>query len=150
MATDLVLILDNIRSNYNVGAIFRTADAFRVQEIVCAGYTPTPETEGLKKTALGAEITVPWRAESLEASIKRLRADGYQIVALEIGGEDIAKFKTPEKIALILGNEVEGVNPEILKSVDHRLEIPMRGKKESLNVSVACGIALFALQSGRL
>lgn len=147
------LILHDIRSVHNVGAIFRTADAAGVTHIYLSGYTPGPldrfgrERSDLAKAALGAEKTVSWtRIESIEKLFTELRADGVEIIALE----QHAKSKSyntvhPKSFALFLGNETEGVDPAILESVDTIIEIPMHGAKESLNVSVAAGIALFRL-----
>lgn len=142
---EIVLILDNIRSMYNVGSIFRTSDAFGVREIVCSGYTPTPAHPELAKTGLGAESSVKWRSESVPDAVARLRSEGYMVLALETGGATIAAMPTNTKVALILGNEVEGIASEHLSIADRTVSIPMLGTKESLNVSVATGIALFAL-----
>ena len=142
---EIVLILDNIRSLYNVGSIFRSADAFGVSEIICSGYTPTPDHPETKKTALGAELTIKWRKEEANEAITRLTKEGFAIAALETGGTPLATHKPSKKIAVILGNETEGVSPELLNKVSATLSIDMRGKKESLNVSVATGILLYAL-----
>ncbi len=152
------LILHNIRSIYNVGAIFRTADACGVSKIYLTGYTPAPiDRFGRKrldfhKSALGAEETVPWeQIENIENTISELRSMNYEVVALEqdVRAIDYKKY-TPKKkkdFALIVGNETEGLPQEVLGECDKIIEIKMRGKKESLNVSVALGVALFGIIS---
>jgi len=151
---NLVLILHNIRSVYNVGAIFRTADAAGVSKIYLTGYTPTPldrfgrERKDIAKAALGAEKSVAWIHESeVHKVIKSLRSDGYKIIALEQteGSTDYKNFKPKEETALIIGEERYGITQNILDQCNNIIEIPMRGKKESLNVSVATGIALFRI-----
>lgn len=155
-----VLILHDIRSAHNVGAMFRTADGAGVSEIILSGYTPrppkkdalylTPADKALKKTALGAEETMPFRVvASVTRLITRLKKDGYHIVALEQDSQSVDyRHHCPEnKVALIVGNEVSGVEEKILRQCDTILEIPMRGKKNSLNVSVAAGIALYQITS---
>jgi tRNA G18 (ribose-2'-O)-methylase SpoU len=145
----VAVVLDNIRSAYNVGSIFRTADAARVAHVYVTGYTPTPEHRRVAKTALGAEHTVPWsqHADAL-ALLDRLRAEGHTLAALEqtdaptdVG--DVRRAQFP--LALVLGNEVEGVQQAILDRCGLALEIPQHGAKHSLNVSVAFGIAAFGL-----
>lgn len=152
---ECVLIIDNIRSLHNVGSIFRTADGAGVKKIYLLGITPEPTDflgrvrEPIAKVALGAEQVIPWEKSSSFARLaKKLRADGYSICALEQAEVSVDYRKLPkkvQKIALVLGNEVGGVSPKILRSSDFILEIPMIGKKESLNVSVSAGIALFRL-----
>ena len=142
MREKVYLILHNIRSLYNVGAIFRTADAAGVEKIFLTGYTPLPSA----KTALGAEKYVPCEKISNPAGlINKLKKEKVQIVALEQSPNaiDYRKFKPRSAFALILGNEVRGLSPALLKKCDKIIHIPMRGKKESLYVSVAVGIALF-------
>ncbi len=150
---DVVLVLDNIRSVHNVGSIFRTAETAGVSKVYCLGTTPTPldrfsqKRKDFAKVALGAENLVSWEyLESGEQLIRRLKKDGFQIVALEQDEEsvDYRKIKFGDKIALVVGNEVGGVSKSLLKLVDEIAEIPMKGKKESLNVSVATGIMLFS------
>lgn len=158
----LVLILHNIRSAHNVGSIFRTADGVGVNEIILSGYTPAPAKGGvlyltdadkaLKKTALGAEEYVPWKKYiSLSYILNRLKKDGYSIVALEQNDAsiDYRQYHPVKKkhIAFIVGNEVLGIDAKILKQCDTVVEIPMRGKKNSLNVAVATGIALYQIMS---
>jgi tRNA G18 (ribose-2'-O)-methylase SpoU len=148
----IVAVLDNIRSAHNVGSIFRTADAFNVSEIYLCGTTPAPVDKfkrvrsDIAKVALGAEKTVGWKYfSSTSSAVNSLRRKGFKIFSIEQSNdsEDIYKLgKLKEKdIALIFGNEVDGVSPKILKLSDRIFEIPMLGKKESLNVSVAFGIA---------
>ena len=143
---ELVLVLPNIRSRFNVGSIFRTADGAGVKKIYLCGITPTPPHDKIAKVALGAETTVPWEYVRQTAPLlKKLRVDGYHIVALEQ-----TKFSIPYtalrptgKIALVLGNEVTGLPKQWLKLCDTVIDIPMHGCKESLNVSVAAGVAIF-------
>ncbi len=156
----VVLVLHNIRSAHNVGSMFRTADGAGVSEVILAGYTPHPPKDdaiyltdadkALRKTALGAERMMPWRkVASITRLMTRLRKEGYVIVALEQAKTsiDYRTYQSSEKIALIVGNEVGGVEEKILKQCDVILEIPMRGEKNSLNVSVATGIALYQIMS---
>lgn len=157
---EIVVIAHNIRSTHNVGSIFRSAEGFGVSKIILSGYTPYPSvpndprlphiadklTAQIHKTALGAETLVPF--EYCEAlPLEDLRAAGYQIVALEQAPTSVplAEYKAPDKLALLLGEEVHGIAPDILAKADAIIEIPMRGKKESFNVSVATGIALYIL-----
>jgi tRNA G18 (ribose-2'-O)-methylase SpoU len=149
------LILHNIRSAHNAGSIFRTADAAGVSKIILSGYTPEPEDRFGKlrpdfaKVSLGAERTVPWvRAETFEDAVTLLKEDGYEIAAIEIAPNSVSIFEykpAGEKLALVLGHEVDGIAPEQLALCDSVVEIPMRGMKESLNVSVAAGIAMYLL-----
>ena len=147
-----IIILENIRSHYNVGAIFRTADAVGVEKIFLTGYTPAPVDRfgrvvgEISKTALGAEATVAWQAVgSVEMLRDELKTQGYQIVAVEQTKTALAlpDFKPPAKTAYLLGNETAGVSEKSLSLADAVVEIPMMGKKESLNVSVAAGIVLY-------
>lgn len=144
----LFIILNNIRSALNVGAIFRTADAAGVSKIFLCGYTPTPEDNKVKKTALGAENFVPWEKHfQVWRVLEKLKKEGVQIVALEQTPKsiDYRKFKPRFPVALIVGNEVSGLSDKILKYVDKIIAIPMYGKKESLNVAVAFGIAVYKI-----
>ncbi len=154
MKHNMVVILDNIRSKQNVGSVFRTSDALGVSHVYLIGTTPTPVDRfnrpvgEIAKTALGAECVVPWTyAKTLAPIIRRLKSSGYTIVALEQDSQsiDYKKFKPESDIALILGNEVEGVGKSTLKQSDVIVEIPMQGSKESLNVSVAYGVAGFRI-----
>ena len=154
----LKVILFNIRSTYNVGAILRTCDCLGVEEVIFTGYTPffdkglPYEQEKLRKqihkTALGAEETLAWRRAEIEDAIAELKGQGYKIVALEQGENSLNLADSPQlegSVALILGEEVHGIPKELLAKCDQLLEIPMLGKKESFNVSVATGIALWEL-----
>ncbi len=151
----VVLILNNIRSVLNVGSIFRTADAIGVEKIYLCGYTPIPEHRGrrlgnekISKTALGAEKTVSWEyVPQAWRIIQKLKQEGVHIVALEqsAGSMDYRTYQPQFPLALILGNEVKGISKNILDLCDATIELPMRGKKESLNVAVAAGIALYKL-----
>ncbi len=147
-----ILILDNLRSVYNVGAIFRTADAVGIERVILVGETPTPidkygrPRKDFAKTALGAEQTIPWfYSKKILPVIKQLKQDGFQIVALEQDTQsvDYKKIKLKKKAAIILGNEPQGIKKDVLAACDLVAEIAMKGKKESLNVSVATGIFLF-------
>jgi 23S rRNA (guanosine2251-2'-O)-methyltransferase len=149
-----ILILDNIRSVINIGAIFRTADAIGIDKIYLVGYTPAPidrfgrERSDFKKAALGAEKFIEWESvKDLTKLIKKLKDEGFEIIALEQSenSTDYKKVKPNEKAAIILGNETEGISSEILNKCDQIAEIPMRGEKESLNVSVSAGIFLYRL-----
>lgn len=144
----LFVILHNIRSCFNVGAIFRIADAVGVKKVFLTGYTPSPETnpEKIKKTALGAEKFVSWeKIKNLSKLIDSLKKEKIKIVALETERKALLYFKFKPKfpLAILLGNEKRGINKKILKKVDIILKIPMFGKKESLNVAVAFGIVAF-------
>jgi 23S rRNA (guanosine2251-2'-O)-methyltransferase len=152
--SETMLLLPDIRSVHNVGSIFRTADCAGVGRIFLAGTTPAPldrfgrKRKDFAKVALGAEDTVPWEsANDPLALIKVLKKRGVQIVALEQSTKAVDyKALIPKKpMLLVLGNEVEGVSRELLALADSIIEIPQRGKKESLNVSVAAGIALYRL-----
>ncbi|MBI2068894.1 MAG: RNA methyltransferase [Candidatus Yanofskybacteria bacterium] len=146
---EIYLILDNIRSRENVGSIFRTADAAGVSKIYLCGITPTPPHEKISKTALGAEMYVPWEYCKRAADIlKKLKKQKIKIVALEQTPKsvDIFEYRPKFPLALVLGNEVKGLSPQILKYCDKKISIPMYGKKESLNVSVATGVALYIIK----
>ncbi len=150
----LYLILHNIRSHYNVGAIFRTAEAVGVEKIFLTGYTPAPvnrfkiPVKEIHKTALGAEKFVLWeKRKNLIALIKKLKKEKNYIVAVEQSKDSIeyTKLKPKFSLALIFGNEVKGLDKKILNHCDKIIEIPMHGKKESLNVSVAAGVVLYEI-----
>jgi len=157
---EIVVIAHNIRSTHNVGSLFRTAEGFGVHKIILSGYTPYPESKNdsrlphlsskltaqIHKTALGAEALVPF--EYIEVpDLQQLKNEGYRLVALEQDATSImlSEYQPAEKIALLLGEEVHGVTDDLLAQVDDIIEIPMVGHKESFNVSVAAGIALYAL-----
>jgi len=144
----LVLILHNIRSRYNVGSIFRTADGAGVDKIYLSGITPTPPHAKISKVALGAERHLAWEKHSQTGRlIDKLKKEGYQIVALEQSKKsiDYCKFKPKFPLALILGAETTGLSKKLLDKCDKIIEIPMRGYKESLNLAVACGISIFQI-----
>jgi tRNA G18 (ribose-2'-O)-methylase SpoU len=152
---EVSIILHDIRSSENVGSIFRTADAAGASKIYLSGYTPAPldrfgrKNAKLAKTALGAEEFVPWEAkEDIFLLIEKLKGDGAVIVAVEQSPRSIAykDFILEQPTAFIFGNEVDGLPERVLGEADKVLEIPMHGRKESLNVAVAAGIVLFALQ----
>ena len=138
-------LLDNIRSAWNVGAIFRTADGLGLEKLYLCGITPTPDNESVRKTALGAENSVKWEAarNALELA-QRLKSAGHTLWALEQDERAVSlkeTEKTAENVVLIVGNEVTGVDPALLDLCDRIVYIPMRGQKRSLNVEVAFGIA---------
>ncbi|MBQ9311419.1 MAG: RNA methyltransferase [Bacteroidales bacterium] len=148
--TPIVIILDNIRSMNNIGSVFRTADAFRIEKIFLCGITATPPHREINKTALGATESVDWEyKESTVECVKNLSAMGYKIYSLEQTSESIMMDKMDKemiidkKIALVFGNEVDGVQQEVIDLSDAVLEIPQYGTKHSLNVSVSCGIAIW-------
>lgn len=156
----IIIVAHNIRSTHNVGAIFRTAEGFGIKKIILSGYTPYPKldkdtrlphislklTSQIQKTALGAETIVPFEYQETP-NIAALKQSGYRIVGLEQDTQSIplSSYSSPEKIALILGEEVHGIPSELLEQCEDILEIPMVGKKESFNVSVAAGIAMYQL-----
>lgn len=149
-----ILILPDIRSAQNVGSLFRTADACGINEIYLVGITPTPvdkfgrANSAIAKTALGAEQSILWKyVPTLSPLISKLKKENIQIVAIEQSSTaiDYKKVKIKRPVAFILGNEVDGLPKRILEKVDIVAEIPMKGMKESLNVSVAGGIALFRM-----
>ena len=143
-----ILWLHDIRSLHNVGAAFRNADAFGIRELWLSGFTPVPPRPEITKTAIGAEEHVPWKKiENESEAIHQLKKDGYSILALEQTNQSIPiqEYKISGKpICLILGNEVTGVEENLLGEVDTTVEIPQFGMKHSLNVSVASGVALYA------
>jgi tRNA G18 (ribose-2'-O)-methylase SpoU len=149
---EVAILLHNIRSAHNVGSIFRTADAAGVGTLYLSGYTPTPldrfgrPHKEIAKTALGGEVSVGWKYYKSPASmITSLKKKGWNIVAVEQDARsvDYRSYRIVAPTLFILGNEVRGVSKSLLKRCDSILEIPMKGKKESLNVSVAAGIVLF-------
>lgn len=148
----LVIVLDDVRSMNNIGSVFRTADAFRLEGLILCGITARPPHADIHKTALGAEDSVAWRysPSALEA-VKSLQSEGYIVYTLEQaeGSTSLPNFKPEEgkKYALVLGNEVHGVKQEVIDQASHCLEIPQYGTKHSLNVSVAAGIAIWQMVS---
>ncbi|MNL35484.1 putative TrmH family tRNA/rRNA methyltransferase [compost metagenome] len=144
----LVVVLDNIRSMHNVGATFRTADAFLVQKIILCGITPQPPHREIHKAALGATESVDWSYENdINATINDLKSQGFEVVGIEqtTNSTMITDFKidNTKKYAVILGNEVEGISDEALQNIDSFIEIPQLGTKHSLNVSVCGGIVMW-------
>lgn len=146
---NLVLIAHNIRSLHNVGSIFRTCDAAGVSKLYLSGYTGTPPRKEIRKTALGAEESVPWEHSwEIEPILERLAEQGYDLLAVEQNDLSIPYFQYPlaHKLALIVGNEVEGLEPEVLERADICLHVPMYGDKVSLNVAVCTGVILYGIQ----
>lgn len=144
-----VIVLENLRSLHNVGSILRTADGAGWDKVYLTGYTGCPPDRRIEKVSLGAEEFLDWEhnPEPLKC-VEKLKAEGFYITALEQTSQskNLLEFSHDHKqIALIVGNEVEGVTPELLNLCDEHLEIPMRGQKGSLNVSIATGIALYQL-----
>ena len=147
-------VLDDIRSRHNVGSIFRTADAFRLHGLDLCGFTPQPPHREIEKTALGATASVPWRAHaSTVEAVLGLRKEGWRIWAVEqtAGAVDLAAWQADPAapIALVLGNELHGVHPEVIAACDGAVVIPQHGIKHSLNVSVCAGILGWALAGTR-
>lgn len=146
----VTIVLDNIRSQHNVGSIFRTADAFRIERIHLCGITATPPNREIQKTALGATESVEWSYfSSTLGSINELKTKGYVIIAIEqaVGSIDIADIQVikTEKTAIVFGNEVHGVSDEVMEVCDMCIEIPQFGTKHSLNVSVSAGIVIWEI-----
>lgn len=149
-----ILVLHNIRSTHNAGSLFRTADGAGINEIVLSGYTPEPidrfgrARNDIAKTALGAEKNIPWqKIKDLTEYLKEKKQEKFLISAIEQDKKSIfyKKAKKAKKQILILGNEVEGIEKDVLKMCDQIIEIPMRGEKESLNVSIAGAIVMFEI-----
>ena len=144
----LVVVLDNVRSLHNVGSVFRTADAFRLEAIHLCGITATPPSAEIHKTALGAEDTVEWQyfADTLD-SVRSLKEAGYEVLAVEqVEGSRMLGNFTPDptrRYALVMGNEVMGVRQDVVDACDGAVEIPQYGMKHSLNVSVSAGIVMW-------
>lgn len=151
--TPIVIILNNIRSALNVGAIIRTADAVLAEKVYLTGYTATPEHPKVPKTSLGAENSVPWeKRENVLELLTELKNNGYSIVGLEIHPTSENFWETSYKypVALLLGNEIDGIYPELIERCDKIVHIPMLGQKESLNVATATGIAAFEIAKKHL
>ena len=152
----LTVVLDDVRSLYNVGSVFRTCDAFRVEALCLCGITATPPHPEIHKTALGGEDSVEWRYHATaKEAVERLRAEGYHVFAVEQaeGSTMLHQLQTPpgRRYAVVLGNEVKGVHQEVVDCCDGCLGIPQRGTKHSMNVAVAAGIVIwefFKLLSG--
>ena len=150
----VIAVLENIRSAYNVGSVFRTADAFLLEAIYITGYTCTPPHKEIKKTALGAEETVTWKHfTNANEAINVLKDNGYKVYAVEQVVNSIMlhkiNFESDEKIAVVFGNEVTGVELETIKLCDGCIEIPQFGTKHSLNVATAAGVVLWELVRGK-
>lgn len=150
----VIVVLENIRSAYNVGSIFRTADAFLLHAIYICGYTAYPPHKEIKKTALGAEESVTWKHfKNIDEAITEIRSLGYQVYAVEQAVESwkLGSFETEgEKIAVVLGNEVTGVEQTTIAQCDGVMEIPQLGMKHSLNVATAAGVVLWELVRSRI
>ncbi|MFZ1687388.1 MAG: RNA methyltransferase [Flavobacteriales bacterium] len=146
------LVLDDVRSRHNVGSMFRTADAFGIEGLVLCGFTPRPPHREIEKTALGATLSVPWtHAPDILTAIDVLKGEGYRIIAVEQTAQAIplGAFK-PEAhgpLALVMGNELNGVNEAVVLRADACIAIPQHGSKHSLNVSVCAGVVLWHLTS---
>lgn len=146
----VIAVLENIRSAYNVGSVFRTADAFLIQAIYICGYTATPPHKEIKKTALGSEDTVHWtHFPNAADAIDQLKKEGFAVYAVEQteGSIPLQQFqrKSDQKVALVFGNEVAGVEQSTILQCDGAIEIPQLGMKHSLNISVAAGIVLWEM-----
>jgi rRNA methylases len=144
----IVVVLDSIRSMNNVGSVFRTCDAFNVEKLYLCGITACPPHKDIAKTALGATESVAWEyAEDVEALARRLKDDGYALFVVEQVDQSKMlnqfSFKEFEKVALVVGNEVFGVDDRLLPLCDAAIEIPQHGTKHSLNVTIAAGIAIW-------
>jgi len=144
----VVVILDNIRSLNNVGSVFRTSDAFRIEKIILCGFTATPPHKEIHKTALGAEDSVTWSySNNTVDAVKTLKTEGYTICSVEQVDKSIMlpdfNIEKEKKYALVFGNEVKGVQQKIVDISDHALEIPQEGTKHSLNISVSAGIVIW-------
>ncbi|MEP1150489.1 MAG: RNA methyltransferase [Balneola sp.] len=148
--SEVKVILHNIRSLHNVGSVFRSSDAFGISELILTGYTPTPPRPEINKTAIGAEEFVNWRHfETATEIIHELKKDGYSILGMEQTTGSIAlnnlNIDSYDKICLVMGNEVTGIDSDILEMMDEFVAIPQFGQKHSLNVSVAAAVMLYAL-----
>jgi 23S rRNA (guanosine2251-2'-O)-methyltransferase len=143
--TPVIAVLENIRSAYNVGSVFRTADAFLLQAIYITGYTCTPPHKEIKKTALGAEESVEWKHfTNASEAIVELKKEGYKVFAIE------QALNSNDKIAVIFGNEVTGVEQSTIEQCDGCIEIPQLGMKHSLNIATAAGVVLWEIVRSRM
>ncbi|MDF1613004.1 RNA methyltransferase [Stygiobacter electus] len=144
------VILNSIRSSYNVGSIFRTSDGAMIEKIYLCGYTPTPEKKEVLKTALGSQESVKWEyVKDAKEVVRKLKNDGVKICALELTENSFPYYQVNENsfpLALIIGNEITGVQQDLLDLCDFSIEIPQYGIKQSLNVAVAYGISIFDLR----
>ena len=144
----VTVLLDNVRSLYNVGSFFRTADAVRAEAIVLAGITPTPDDPRIAKTALGAERTVPWlKSAGAAAAIDGLRSRGFEIAAIEtsLHAVDLFDWQPRFPVCVVFGHEVDGIQPSLLERADVHVRIPALGAKGSINVATAGGVVLYEL-----
>lgn len=153
--TPIIVVLENIRSAYNVGSVFRTSDAFLVEAIYITGYSAKPPHKEIKKTALGAEETVEWKHFATGAdAITALRNDGYNVYAVEQAEGSFKLnaigFEPGEKIAVVFGNEVTGVEQSTIAQCDGCIEIPQLGMKHSLNIATAAGVVLWEMVRARI
>lgn len=149
----VIAVLENVRSAYNVGSVFRTADAFLIEAIYITGYTAKPPHKEIKKTALGAEETVDWKYFSNAGeAIGHLKSNDYKVYAVEQVENSISleKFKATDKVAVIFGNEVTGVEQSTIALCDGTIEIPQLGMKHSLNIATAAGVVLWELVRGKI
>ena len=148
--TPIIVVLDNIRSLNNVGAVFRTSDAFLIEKIYLCGITATPPHREIHKTALGATESVDWEyKENTLALVNELKVQGVVVAAIEQAENSVMldefSLDATKKIAIVLGNEVKGVQQEVVSAADYCIEIPQKGTKHSLNISVSCGVVLWDL-----
>ena len=148
--TPIIVVLDNIRSLNNVGAVFRTSDAFLIEKIYLCGITATPPHREIHKTALGATESVDWEyKENTLALVNELKVQGVVVAAIEQAENSVMldefSLDATKKIAIVLGNEVKGVQQEVVSAADYCVEIPQKGTKHSLNISVSCGVVLWDL-----
>lgn len=149
----VIVVLDNIRSAMNVGSIFRTADAFAIEKIIICGISAVPPNREISKTAIGATDSVDWEyISSIEDAVLGLKSNGYSIIGIEQTDNSIMLSKAPisnQKVAIIMGNEVDGISDEVLDKLDFCIEIPQFGTKHSLNVAVCAGIVLWEYTKNR-
>lgn len=142
----ITIVLDDIRSALNVGSVFRTADAMAIEQVVLCGITPQPPSRDITKTAIGATKSVKWTyVEHIKSALEKLRSEGYTIISIEQTSESVELLKyadVPEKLAIIMGNEVNGVSEAALELTDTAIELAQYGTKHSLNVSVCAGIVM--------
>jgi len=144
----VVVVLDDVRSRHNVGSFFRTADAFGVERMLLCGFTPLPPHREIEKTALGATRSVPWdHHPSAVEAVRALQGEGYRVVAVEQTAQAVALDRVDlaghERLALVFGNELDGVSPAVVEAADECVVIPQKGSKHSLNVSVCAGVVLW-------
>jgi len=148
----IVIVLDNVRSAHNVGSVFRTSDAFLIEKIMLCGICPIPPNKDIRKTALGASESVEWEyCKNSVDGVRALKKEGYSIISIEQADQSTTlkdyRVGTKQRLALVFGNEVDGVNDEIITLSNEVIEIPQHGTKHSFNVSVSAGIVLWDLVS---